>query len=171
MFWPGEPTTRPGEPLRRKRPRERRRLPGRSFENPSAHHHSHSGCNSPNFPPPHGRFIPELTAASPAEPDNEKQVQEAKTGLGATHLSLCHLDLDFAGVEDARSEEPILSGEADTALLGPPALLRPHAPGKASAVSNLCLPQTASWKPGCCHFLLFPLVGGVSWADSQNIPS
>ena len=87
-------------------------------------------------PPPSRRFIPELTAGRPAEPDNEKQVQEAKTGLGATHLSLCHLDLDFAGVEHARSEERILSGEADTALLGPPTSLCPDAPPQASPRSH-----------------------------------
>ena len=92
----------------------------------------------PTPPPPRApcRFIPELTARRPAEPDNEKQVQEAKTGLGATHLSLCHLDLDFAGVEHARSEERILSGEADTALLGPSTSLCPDAPPQASPRSH-----------------------------------
>ena len=97
-------------------------------------------------------------------------------------VSLCLLDLDFAGVEDARSEEPILSGEADTPLpfwegrhsasgaAGAARRARP-APGKAPVVINLRLPHTANLKPGCCHFLLFPLVGGVSWVDSQNLPS
>ena len=91
----------------------------------------------PTPPPPRApcRFIPELTARRPAEPDNEKQVQEAKKGLGATHLSLCHLDLDFAGVEHARSEERILSGALR-------ALLRPGAPpqGQACEVINRLLP-------------------------------
>ena len=93
----------------------------------------------PTPPPPRAqcRFIPELTARRPAEPDNEKQVHEAKMGLGATHLSLCHLDLDFAGVEHARSEERILSGEADTALLGPPTSLCPDAPPQARPAQSL----------------------------------
>ena len=104
---------------------------------------------SPRRAPAPRRFIPELTAGRPAEPDNEKQVQEAKTRLRATSLSLCHLDLDFAGVEDGRSEERILSGALR-------AFLSPGAPpqGQAGEVINLRFPQTASSRPGCCHFLL-----------------
>jgi hypothetical protein len=40
-------------------------------------------------------------------------------------------------VEHARSEERILSGEADTALLGPPALLRSDAPPQARPAQSL----------------------------------
>ena len=88
----------------------RRRHPARSFANPLAPNFLTPAALRAHPPPPARRFIPELTAGSPAEPDNEKQVQEAKTGLRATHLSLYHLDLDFAGVEDARSEEPSFLG-------------------------------------------------------------
>ena len=71
------------------------------------------------------------------------------TRLRATSLSLCHLDLDFAGVEDGRSEERILSGALR-------AFLSPGAPpqGQAGEVINLRFPQTASSRPGCCLFLL-----------------
>ena len=49
----------------------------------------------PRVPP---QVHPELTAGRPAEQDNQKQNEEAKTALGVTHLSLCHLDPSFARV-------------------------------------------------------------------------
>ena len=49
-----------------------------------------------------GRVIPELTAGRSAEQNNWKQNEETKTGLEATHLSLCHLD-PFAGVRGCQA--------------------------------------------------------------------
>ena len=57
--------------------------------------------------PPHAprRVIPELTAGRSAEQDHRKQNE---TGLGSTHLSLCHLDPNFSGVRgcQARTRDP-----------------------------------------------------------------
>ena len=66
--------------------------------------HSPSNLAFPHAP---RRVIPELTAGRSAEQNNWKQNEETKTGLEATHLSLCHLD-PFAGVRgcQARTRDP-----------------------------------------------------------------
>ena len=66
-------------------------------------------CNLLAFP---CRFIPELTAGRPAEQDNQKQNEEDKSALGITHLSLCHLDPNFARVRgcQVRTCDPLPLG-------------------------------------------------------------
>ena len=83
---------------KRKR-RRRRRHAARSFANPAGTTPMpFPGQNPSNLLAFPRRFILELTAGRPAEQDNQKQNEEAKTALGVTHLSLCHLDPSFAGV-------------------------------------------------------------------------
>ena len=79
--------------------RRRRRHAARSIANPRGHH-AHPLFGSEPIQPPHvpPQVHPELTAGRPAEQDNQKQNEEAKTALGVTHLSLCHLDPSFARV-------------------------------------------------------------------------
>ena len=71
-----------------------------------------SGQNPSNLLAFPRRFILELTAGRPAEQDNQKQNEEAKTALGVTHLYLSHLDRSFARVRvcQVRTCDPLPLG-------------------------------------------------------------
>ena len=105
LFWPGEPARTREEPPRRKgaEGRERGGGGGDTLQEVSSNprrHHPHPLFGSEPIQPPRvpPQVHPELTAGRPAEQDNQKQNEEAKTALGVTHLSLCHLDPSFARV-------------------------------------------------------------------------
>ena len=80
--------------------------PCKKFREPRGHHpHPLFGSEPiqpPRVPP---QVHPELTAGRPAEPDNQKQNEEAKTALGVTHL-----DPSFARVRgcQVRTWDPLL---------------------------------------------------------------
>ncbi|KAM9679545.1 uncharacterized protein ACBT57_004175 [Dama dama] len=120
LFWPGEPARSREEPPRSKgaEGRERgggggdtlqevSRTPAYTTPIPFPGHNPSNLLAFPRHPP--RSFIPELTAGRPPQPANQKQNEEAKTGLGATHLSLCHLDPNFAGVRgcQVRTGDPL----------------------------------------------------------------
>ena len=93
--------------------RQRRRHHARSFANPAdTTPMPFPGQNPSNLLAFPRRFILELTAGRPAEQDNHKQNEEAKTTLGVTHLSLSHLDRSFARVRvgQVRTCDPLPLG-------------------------------------------------------------
>ena len=116
LFWPRESARRREEPPRSKwaEGRERGGGGGDTLQEVSRSPTDTTpipfpGQNPSNLLAFPSRFIPELTAGRPAQQHNQKQNEEAKTALGATHFSLCHLDPNFAGVRgcQVRTRDPL----------------------------------------------------------------
>ena len=192
LFWPREPARSREEPPRSKGAEGRERGGGGGD---TLQEVSRSPTDTTPIPlPPSNllafpsRFIPELTAGRPAEQHNQKQNEEVKTALGATHFSLCHLDPNFAGVRGCRvrTRDPLplahscgLDLRLCSDCLGGPSAGRPRAGYREEAPrpelggDSCLLPHSLACllvnQPSCkAAYLPFTLGAHVRWLQETE---